>query len=66
MHPISSGGPDPNTNVPLNFAFVDGYTNLLQLDRSGNLWVGDDISDGQANFDGRIWYISAGQLSSIP
>jgi hypothetical protein len=62
---ISTGGTDPNGTV-LTFAFVGGHSNLLQLDRLGNLWIGDDISDGARNFDGRIWYISAGALSSIP
>lgn len=66
MQLISTGGPDPNTGAALNFAFVGGHSNLLQLDRLGNLWIGDDVSDGNANFSGRIWYISAGALSSIP
>lgn len=63
---ISTGGPDPNTGTSLTFAFVGGDSNLTMLDRLGNLWVGDDISDGTANFSGRIWYISAGALASIP
>jgi hypothetical protein len=62
---ISTGGTDPNGAV-LSYAFVGGHTNLLFLDRLGNLWVGDDIGDGRLNFQGRIWYISAGALSSIP
>jgi hypothetical protein len=62
---ISTGGTDPNGAI-LPFAFVGGHTNMLFLDRLGNLWVGDDIGDGRINFDGRIWYISAGQLASIP
>jgi len=62
---ISTGGTDPNGAV-LSYAFVGGHTNMLFLDRLGNLWVGDDIGDGRLNFDGRIWYISAGQLASIP
>jgi hypothetical protein len=66
MQLISSGGSDPNTGAALNFAFVNGHSNLLQLDRLGNLWIGDDTSDGAANFSGRIWYISAGALSNIP
>ena len=33
---------------------------LLQLDGLANLWVGDDPSDGAGNFQGRLWYISAG------
>lgn len=62
---VSNSGTEPNGTV-LPFAFVGGHTNLLQLDRLGNLWVGDDPSDGVANFQGRLWYISAGALSSIP
>jgi hypothetical protein len=63
---VSTGGNDPNTGAPLAFAFVGGNSNLMQLDRLGNLWIGDDISDGRANFSGRIWYISAGQLANLP
>ena len=63
---ISTGGNDPNTGAPLTFAFVGGSSNLMQLDRLGNLWIGDDSSDGRFNFTGRIWYISAGALSNIP
>ena len=62
---ISTGGTAPDGAV-LTYAFVGGHTNMLVLDRLGNLWVGDDIGDGRLNFDGRIWYISAGQLASIP
>jgi hypothetical protein len=65
MSPISTGGPDPNTGAALTFAFVGGSSNLLQLDRLGNLWIGDDTSDGKFNFSGRIWYISAGSLANI-
>lgn len=66
MQPISTGGSDPNTGAAVNFAFVAGHSNLLMLDRLGNLWIGDDTSDGAANFSGRIWYLSAGALSTIP
>ncbi len=62
---ISTGGTDPN-GVFLPFAFVGGHSNLAQLDRLGNLWIGDDTSDGLFNFSGRIFYISAGQLATIP
>jgi hypothetical protein len=58
-------GTEPNGTV-LPFAFVGGRTNLLQLDRFGNLWAGDDPSDGVRNFQGRLWHISVGALSSIP
>jgi hypothetical protein len=66
MQLVSTGGPDPLTNAPLTFAFVGGNSNLTQLDRLGNLWIGDDVSDGRFNFQGRIWYISAAALASIP
>ena len=66
MQQISTGGLDPNTGALLTFAFVGGASNLMQLDRLGNLWIGDDSSDGKFNFTGRIWYISAGALSNIP
>jgi hypothetical protein len=66
MQLISTGGNDPNTGAPLTFAFVGGNSNLMQLDRLGNLWIGDDVSDGKFNFSGRIWYISAGSLSNLP
>jgi hypothetical protein len=66
MNLISTGGPDPNTGAALTFAFVGGHSNMLQLDRLGNLWIGDDLSDGIANLSGRLWYISAGALSNIP
>ncbi len=63
---VSTGGLDPNTGALLAFAFVGGDSNLIMLDRLGNLWIGDDISDGAANFSGRIWYMPAGALASIP
>ena len=63
---VSTGGHDPNTGATLAFAFVGGHSNLVNLDRLGNLWIGDDTSDGLFNFSGRIWYISAGALSNIP
>lgn len=66
MHLVSTGGDDPNTGLPLRFAFVGGNSNLLMLDRLGNLWIGDDPSDGHANFSGRIWYISAAAIGSLP
>jgi len=62
---ISTGGTNPD-GVFETFAFVGGHTNMLFLDRLGNLWVGDDIGDGRLNFQGRIFTISAGQLAGIP
>jgi hypothetical protein len=66
MTVVATGGISPTTQAPATFAFVGGDTNLLLLDRLGNLWVGDDVSDGRINNQGRLWYISAGLLSEIP
>ena len=63
---IARGGTSPTTGVTTAFAFVGGHSNLLQLDSQGNLWVGDDSGDGLTNFTGRIWYLSAASLSTIP
>ena len=63
---MARGGADPNTGAAVNFAFVGGHSNLLQLDYQGNLWVGDDSGDGLTNFTGRIWYLSAASLATIP
>jgi hypothetical protein len=65
MRLVSTGGNDANTGVPVTFAFVGGNSNLVMLDRLGNLWIGDDPSDGHLNFSARIWYISAAALGSI-
>lgn len=43
------------------FAFVGGQSNLLTRDLYGNVWVGDDTSDGTGNAAGRVWFIAAGQ-----
>jgi len=63
---VATGGIDGTTGAAVPFAFVGGHTNLLQLDGQGNLWIGDDISDGLRNFDGRIWYLSAASIASVP
>jgi hypothetical protein len=52
--------------VSLGFAFVGGHTNTLTLDGFGNLWVGDDTTDGTLNFTGRLWRIPAAALAAIP
>lgn len=62
--PVSTAGVDP-TGVNLPYVFQGGRTNLLQLDRLGNLWIGDDPSDGALNFRGRVFYISAGALAGV-
>jgi hypothetical protein len=66
MQLVSIGGTDGNTGAFLSYAFVGGNSNMVMLDRLGNLWIGDDASDGLTNFSGRIWYISAAALGSIP
>lgn len=46
---VSTGGPDGNSGVFTPSAFVGGHSNLLQLARLGNLWIGDDPSDDERN-----------------
>ncbi len=60
--------PATNSVAPVSggFLFVDGHTNTLSLDAFGNLWIGDDPSDGDFNFSGRLWRIPAAGLASIP
>ena len=60
--------PATNSVVPVSggFLFVDGHTNTLSLDAFGNLWIGDDSSDGAFNFSGRLWRIPAARLAAIP
>jgi hypothetical protein len=50
--------------VSAGFAFVDGHTNMLTLDPFGNLWIGDDATDGAVNFSGRLWRVPAAALAS--
>ena len=54
---VATGGtlPDGTTS---SFAFAAGQPNLLQLDGAGNLWIGDDTSDGRLTDFGRIWVIA--------
>jgi hypothetical protein len=63
---VSTSGFSPTAQGPVPYAFVGGHTNLMYLDRLGNLWIGDDASDGGINFQGRLWYISAAQLATLP
>jgi hypothetical protein len=53
--PVSSG-----------FLFVGGHTNTLTLDGFGNLWIGDDTTDGALNFTGRLWRVGAAALATLP
>ena len=52
-------------NVANGFLFVDGHTNSLTVDAFGNLWIGDDPSDGAFNFSGRLWRIPAARLATV-
>ena len=54
------------SSISSGFAFVGGHTNTLTLDGFGNLWVGDDTTDGQLPFSGRLWRIPAASLATIP
>jgi hypothetical protein len=63
---VSTNGLNPTSQTTVPYLFVGGHSNLLLLDRLGNLWIGDDASDGAFNFQGRLWYISAAQLATLP
>ncbi len=63
---VSTGGLNPISQASVPYSFVGGHSNLVYLDRLGNLWIGDDASDGASNFQGRVWYISAAQLATLP
>lgn len=65
MRLVATGGIDPNTGAAVPFTFVGGNSNMVMLDRLGNLWIGDDTSDGKINFSGRIWSVSAALLGTI-
>jgi hypothetical protein len=52
-------------SVATGFLFVDGHTNSLTIDGFGNLWIGDDPSDGAFNFSGRLWRIPAARLATV-
>jgi hypothetical protein len=63
---VSTSGFSQVAQGPVPYAFVGGHTNLLLLDRLGNLWIGDDVLDGAGTNSGRIWYISAADLATLP
>lgn len=52
-------------SVASGFLFVGGHTNTLTVDGFGNLWIGDDTSDGTINFTGRLWRVPAALLQSL-
>jgi hypothetical protein len=51
--------------VATGFLFVGGHTNTLTLDGFGNLWIGDDTTDGIVNFTGRLWRVPAALLQTL-
>jgi hypothetical protein len=51
--------------VATGFLFVGGHTNTLTLDGFGNLWIGDDTSDGALNFTGRLWRVPLALLQTL-
>jgi hypothetical protein len=63
---ISQGGADIHGANASNFSFASSKTNLLALDDSGNLWIGDDTSGTGAVGAGRLWTISAATLAGLP
>jgi hypothetical protein len=62
---VAQGGADRNGGNASNFSFVAGKTNLLALDASGNLLVGDDTSNATAVGAGRLWTVSARSLAGL-
>lgn len=63
---VSTSGLSPATQALMPYSFVAGHTNLIYLDRLGNLWIGDAASGSTAVNSGRLWYISAAQLATLP
>lgn len=63
---VAEGGADRNGANASNFSFVSVKTNLLTLDAGGNLWIGDDPSNGTAVGAGRLWTISSVSLGTLP
>jgi hypothetical protein len=51
--------------VASGFVFVGGHTNTLTVDGFGNLWIGDDTTDGTLNFTGRLWRVPAALLQTF-
>jgi hypothetical protein len=62
---IAQGGADRNGNNASPFSFVAAKCNLLTLDPTGNLWIGDDTSNATTVSAGRLWTISSLALASI-
>src|SRR5262249_20142716 len=52
-------------SIASNFCFVTAKSNLLTLDESGTLWIGDDPSGGTTVGNGRVWTVSAADLATV-
>jgi hypothetical protein len=62
---VAQGGADRNGANASNFSFNAGKTNLLTLDASGSLWIGDDASNAAAAGAGRLWTAPAASLAAL-
>lgn len=51
--------------VASGFSFVASKSNLLALDQTGMLWIGDDPSGGTAVGAGRVWTATSAALAAI-
>jgi hypothetical protein len=62
---ISKGGADRNGANVSNFSFASAKTNMLAVDANGNLWIGDEASNGTVPGAGRIWTVSAAAMATL-
>jgi len=62
---IAQGGADRNGANASDFSFNAAKTNLLTLDASGNLWIGDDASNAAAAGAGRLWTVPSASLAAL-
>jgi hypothetical protein len=51
--------------IASSFSFVSAKSNLLALDGSGTLWIGDDPSAGTMVGAGRVWTVSPADLATV-
>ena len=63
---VAQGGADRSGANASNFSFVAAKTNLLTLDATGTLWIGDDPSNGTVAGNGRLWTVSPAALAALP
>lgn len=62
---VAQGGADRTGVHAASFSFVTAKPNLLTLDGLGNLWIGDDTSNGATTDAGRLWSIPRATLASV-